>query len=428
MDLFEKYKIARPSEFSQDLEIMLAEAHNDLRLIIDHHLKKLGFNKVRLARDGRQCLAELQAKPAQVALIGDDLPSIQGLDILRELREEPSITRETFVLISRPLQKNEVMLAVESGIDDLLIRPVAPNDILPKLRSAYQAFNNLKNPERVYEFAKARFREQQFDLARGVYEDLSAANPKAARPHVGLARVFDRLNQSEKALQAVNEAIQKNPQYVHGFSTRAEIHIKIGDIPKAVADFKKASELSPLSVVRYEKACEIMLKHELIDECIEQLELGVKAGLDHPFIIERLGFCYFTKKDFQKALRYLKQAVRIEPENTSFLNSLAICYRDSKQFDSAIEVYNQILKKENDNYLVLFNKAIVHENQGKNDEAIKIYRRILKINPDYDRAKEKLKSHEPLTQNVASLKKDSHPRPKKGRNAVSIFNHYNASV
>jgi tetratricopeptide (TPR) repeat protein len=97
------------------------------------------------------------------------------------------------------------------------------------------------------------------------------------------------------------------------------------------------------------------------------------------------------QKDYAKALRFLKQALRLEPENVSFMNSLAICYRDAKQYDDAIDTYNQILKRENDNHQVLFNKSLVLLLVQKNEEAAKIFRRCLKIRPDFQRARDKLK-------------------------------------
>ena len=389
-DLYAKFNIPEPKVFGQNLEIMMAEPHNELRLILTHHLNKLGFNKVRACRDGKVAISELKLKPADIVMAGDDLPSVAGLDLLKELREDTALIRETFVLICKPASKQEVMLAVESGVDDLLLKPIAPNDILPKLRSAYAAFSNPKNPERVYEFAKGRLREGDMARAKTVYEALAAENPKAARPYVGMGRIFLQQNQIDPALIAVNNAIARNENYVHAFSLRAEIYVKQGEVQKAKEDFKKAASISPLNIARYESSCEFLIKNNLIDACIEILEMAVNANMEHLFVVERLGYCYFVQKDYPKALRFLKQAVRLDPEGTTALNSLAICYRDAKQYDDAIEIYNQILKKENDNYHVMFNKALVCVHMGKKDEAVKLFKRALKINPDFEKAKDKI--------------------------------------
>jgi tetratricopeptide (TPR) repeat protein len=390
MDLYERFKISEPKPFGTGLEIYIAEAHNELRLIIQHHLHKLGFQNVRTARDGGVALAELKLRGAGIALVGDDLTNVGGLDLLKELREDTAITRECYILMCKPVNKSEIMLAIESGVDDLLIRPVAPADILPKLRTAYSAYVNPKNPERVYEFAKGCIRQQDFAKAREVYEALSQSTAKAARPFVGLAHVARHEGDKEKAVTLLGEAIARNPSYVHAFAVRAEINAEAGRVQEAVDDFVTAAKLSPLNFARYESSVVFLLKHQLVAPCVQILEMGIHEGMQHPFVIERLGYCYFVQKDYPKALRFLKQAVRLDPENISYMNSLAICYRDAKQFDEAIDIYNQILKRDNDNHQVLFNKALVLVLLEKSDEAGNILRRCLKIRPDFQRARDKL--------------------------------------
>lgn len=390
MDLFQKFSIPEPQPFSQQLDLFVAETHNELRLIISHHLNKLGFSKVRTGRDGQLVLTELLNQPADLIVGGDDLASIGGLDLLKELRENPKASRGPFVLLSKSLQKAEVMLAIEAGVDEFMLRPVAPNDILPKLRQAYATFTNRKNPERVYEFAKSKIRDKAVGEARDVYKALCDSAPTAARPWIGLARLDFMEGNLKEALLKANEAITRNANFVHAYAIRAEIHAKNKNIPKALEDFKRAAELSPLNIARYESSCEVLLANHLVDECTTILEMGIAAGLTHPFLIERLGFCYFTKKDYPKALKYLRQAVRLDPESISFLNSLAICFRDAKQYDEAIEVYNQILKKENDNYQVLFNKGLVLVTTERTEEAAKIFQRVLRLNPGFEKARAKL--------------------------------------
>ena len=89
----------------------------------------------------------------------------------------------------------------------------------------------------------------------------------------------------------------------------------------------------------------------------EGREVANEVGLENHFIFARLGECYFKKKDYNKAIRYLRRAVNGEPDNLSFQNSLAICNRDAGEFEEALSVYNAILRKDNDNCTVMFNKS-----------------------------------------------------------------------
>ncbi|WP_186647814.1 tetratricopeptide repeat protein [Fluviispira vulneris] len=390
IDLFKMFGLSEPTPFSTDLSIHVGEAHNEIRLIIKHHLQKLGFANVKTDRDGHASLAELRVKPVHIAIEGDDLEFVNGYDMLKELSEDHNCYRPAFVLISKALNKGELMYALEVGMDDLLVRPISQGDLLPKIRSAYNAFINPKNPERIYEFAKSKMRDKEYDEALKVYQELFKVSHKAARPPVGIARILLIKKQLEEALKYATLGIERNENYVHAYVVRAEIYAQMNDNEKSLEDLKKAVAVSPLNIVRYESCTEMLLKQNKIDECIQILSIATSAGLKHPYIIERLGFCYFSKKDYVSALKLLKEAVHLDPENVSYANSLAICYRDSKDYEKGVQTYNQILKKHPDNHLVLFNKAVTLILWEKKDEAIKVLRRVVKIDPNYTKAKDKL--------------------------------------
>ncbi len=389
-DLFQKFKLSAPEPMNFDIPVMVAEASSELGLIMVHCLEKAGFSKVRREKDGLLAIKTLEKQPATVLLASAELPSCSGLDLFKEIREDPKHQRGALILVTRPMSKAEVMLAVESGINELLVRPFTAGDIVPKIRTAYANFNNPKNPERIYEHAKQLLRAKNIVGAREVYQALADVNDKAARPHVGLARTYLVENNYEKALECATTAIKKNESFVHAYAVRAEIYLAIGKTDEAIVDLKKAVELSPLNIARLEHCCETLIKKGLNKQCAEILNRAIVAGLEHPYITERLGYCYFLDKDYQNALKYLKEAVRLEPENVTFLNSLAICHRDSKNYDEAIAMYNRIIKKDPENYQILFNKALVLTYKNANPEAAKLLRRVIQIHPEFEKAAQKL--------------------------------------
>jgi tetratricopeptide (TPR) repeat protein len=389
-NLFEMFGIPPPHPFSLNMPLHVTESHNELRLIFIHHLAKVGFTKVTSTRDGMEALASLREAPCEIAIMARDLEKVGGLDLARELAESTGLHRPANILVTTPPGRSEIMHALEAGIDDFLIKPVVQGDILLKIKSAHKAFNNPKNPERVYELAKTLLRSRDIDKAYAVYEKLGRLNDKAARPHVGKAKVLNERNQDESALQELALGIQKNPNYVHAYELRGHIYLKQGQKDKALGDLTKAITISPLNVARYDSCCKLMLDLGNIDGCISILELAVKQGVDDPFVSERLGHCYFLKKEYSAALRYLREAVRQDPENVSYMNSLAICYRDDKDFDKAIDTYNRIIKKDPSNQQVLFNKALTLKHMKKIDEAEKLLHRVLEMDPANTKAKEQL--------------------------------------
>jgi tetratricopeptide (TPR) repeat protein len=389
-DLFKKFQIAEPEPFGTDLDILIADPQSNIRLILTHHLQKIGFTKIRTVRDGMSALAEVRRQPANILILSSDLEGPSAHDVLLEMREDVTIRRDVVILCANPLNREQVMYAIECGFDDFLIKPIVLNEILPKIKSARAGFSSPKNPERIYEHAKFALRRKEIEYAEQIFSELAGQITDAARPHVGLAKVARMKGAHNDAVNNVQTALQRNKNYIHAHALLGDLHLDKGDVESAFQSYKFAIELSPLNLARYESAVTALMKANRIDDAIVLLTIAVKAGFEHPFIIERLGYCFFRQKDFQKAARFLRQAVAADPENISFKNSLAICYRDSKMLPEALELYNSILKSDNENHHVMFNKALVLNLMGRKEEAIKLLRRILAKHPDYQKAKDKI--------------------------------------
>jgi tetratricopeptide (TPR) repeat protein len=389
-DIYKMFQVAEPEPFGSQLDILIADPQSDLRLILTHHLQKLGFTKVRVVKDGLTALLEMRRQPANVLLLSNEFDGPTAIDVIQELREDPALQRDVVVLSSNPLSKAEIMYALECGFDDFLIKPIIPNEIMPKLRIAHAAFSSHKNPERIYEFAKVALKMKEFDQAEQVYLELAKQTLHAARPYVGLARIALERNDQKGAVNFVRTAIHRNEKYVHAHAFLGDLMLEEGDLDAALSSYRTAIELSPLNVVRYEVATKALLDKGRVDDAISLLEIATSAKFESPFIVERLGYCFFQKKEYQKAAKYLRQAVHAEPDNISFLNSLAICYRDSAMYDDALDAYNQILKRENENHSVMFNKSLLLVMMGRKEEAIKLLKKVIAKQPDFQKAKDKI--------------------------------------
>lgn len=389
-DLYKKFSVAEPEPFGMNLDIVIADPQSDVRLILTHHLQKLGFAKVRVVKDGMAALSEIRRQPAQVLVLSRELEGPTSQDIIQEIREDVSLQRDVIILCSNPISRQEVMFALENGFDDFLIKPIIPNEIMPKLKSAHAVFSSHKNPERIYEYAKFALRMNELNRAEQVYQALADQTHHAARPYVGLARVAHMRGDLQLAMKNALTAVQKNSKYTHGHALLADLYLEKGDLDAAHQSYKEAIELSPLNVIRYEKAAEALLAAGRVDDTIGLLDIAIKANFPHPFIVERLGYCFFQKKEYPKAAKYLRQAVHAEPDNLSFLNSLAICYRDAQLYDEALDTYNLIIKKDNDNHLVMFNKSLVLNLMGRKEEAIKLLKKIAVRHPEFQKAKDKI--------------------------------------
>lgn len=390
-EIFSQYAIEEPQKLGAEINILIVEPHSEVRAILSNHLRSIGFPKVRAVNNGVDALRELSTQRANVILLSNEIECPTSAEFLAEIREDVRIKREIVILSTKPLSRERIMAAIEQGFDGLLIKPFALNDLVQKLKQAHAAFSNPNNSERIFEHAKDLLRKNELKIAEEVYNSLAKIQENSARPHVGLARIAQLNGEFEKAVSKVKIAIERNENYTHAFTLLGELYLKTGDYTSACSSFKRALELSPCNILTYMSAVDSLIDVGRIDDCIYLLNFAISADFEHPFIINRFGYCYFKKQNYQNAASYLERAVKLEPDNVSYINSLAICYRDAKLYDLSLKTYNSILKKDPDNYIVMFNKSLLLILMGRKDDAIKLVNRILLIKPDYTKARDKLR-------------------------------------
>ncbi|MEY4065606.1 MAG: hypothetical protein RIR26_1814 [Pseudomonadota bacterium] len=383
-------EIEKVEAFGPQLGVLVIEPQNDVRMIIIQFLQKKGFSNVRSVRDGITGMQEMRAKAPDILIISSALEGPLVKDFIHEIREDTAIEKKAVILLSSPLNKTDVLQIIDLGFDAIIVKPVILNEVLVKMKNAYENYASQKNLERIFESAKKELRNDRPDKAEAVYHALAKMKDSMARPFVGLSRIASDQNRVSDAIDLVRIAIARNENYAHAHSLLGELMLKEGDLIGAVTSFRKAVELSPLNFFRYEAITKDLMDKEWYDDAIGILEVGFKAKLEHPLIAERLGQCYFKKKDYSNAAKFLRLAVEKDPENNSFLNSLAICYRDGAQYDRALEVYNNILKRDNNNHAVLFNKALLLTMMNRKEEAVKLLKRALTIQPDFKKARDKI--------------------------------------
>jgi len=92
-------------------------------------LVELWGHQVRVVHDGRAALATLTEAPdwlPDVVLLDIGLPGIDGYEVARRLRREPSLDGILMVAMTGYGQERDRELSREAGFDHHLVKPVDP--------------------------------------------------------------------------------------------------------------------------------------------------------------------------------------------------------------------------------------------------------------------------------------------------------------
>ncbi|MDD8017470.1 MAG: tetratricopeptide repeat protein [Bacteroidota bacterium] len=120
---------------------------------------------------------------------------------------------------------------------------------------------------------------------------------------------------------------------------------------------------------------------------IEMLKKSVKANPSNAFHLVTLAQLLMDGHQTAEAITYFEQARKIQPKNDSLLLDLSVCYFSEKNYAKALEITEKILLIHPDHSRALYNKGAIFATQGKKHEAAVVWRRLMKVAPQSEEAK-----------------------------------------
>jgi len=125
------------------------------------------------------------------------------------------------------------------------------------------------------------------------------------------------------------------------------------------------------------------------EECKHKI-LEIQSWLEESFqgteqrveLLLRQGNLFTALNDFESALSSYKQALLIEPNNTSALLNQGLTFMHLNRYEEAVESYEEILKARPDNYEAWAERGDALIALGRYEEAITSYDQALKVCPE----------------------------------------------
>jgi len=124
-------------------------------------------------------------------------------------------------------------------------------------------------------------------------------------------------------------------------------------------------------------------KHKIL-EIQSWLEESFQSTEQRVELLLRQGDLFIALNDFESALSSYKQALLIEPNNTSALLNQGLAFVHLERYEEAIESYEGILKIQPNAYKALAEKGDALLALGRYEEAITSYDQALEICPETD--------------------------------------------
>jgi len=116
-----------------DLFILIVDDSPTMRRIIKNTLERLGHRESVEASNGKEALQQLEEHPINFIITDWNMPEMNGLEFVTELRTTPEYAKIPVLMITTRGMKDDVLQAVQAGVNNYVVKPFTPETLEQKM-------------------------------------------------------------------------------------------------------------------------------------------------------------------------------------------------------------------------------------------------------------------------------------------------------
>ena len=126
--------------------ILIVDDEREIRELLRYNLEREGYH-VLTAQAGEEGLARIFSARPDLVLLDLLLPGLNGLEVLREVRNEPSTRDLPILLLTARGAEMDKLLGFERGADDYITKPFSPREVLARVDAVLRRARPPREPE-----------------------------------------------------------------------------------------------------------------------------------------------------------------------------------------------------------------------------------------------------------------------------------------
>jgi two-component system, chemotaxis family, chemotaxis protein CheY len=114
------------------MKVLVVDDFATMRKIIKNVLKQISIENVLEAENGKHALTVLKNDSVDLIISDWIMPEMTGIEFLKACKADETIKKIPFIMVTAEAQKDNIMEAIKSGVDNYIVKPFTPD----KLREA----------------------------------------------------------------------------------------------------------------------------------------------------------------------------------------------------------------------------------------------------------------------------------------------------
>ena len=163
------------SQSSPTTRVLVVEDDPDIAMLLARSLARAGFAVDQIS-SGADVLPTLRRGQPDLLLLDLMLPGLDGLEICRALRADPSTAALPIIMLTARAEESDRIVGLELGADDYITKPFSPSELVARIRAVMRRTRPAVNGEvlhyddLVMDLASHRVRRKGRDVHLGPTE------------------------------------------------------------------------------------------------------------------------------------------------------------------------------------------------------------------------------------------------------------------
>lgn len=309
----------------------------------------------------------------------------------------PDARRLLAVVYAQLGRHNELIPLLERIVAE---RPDRP-DLLVNLAEVYARIGRQEEMRRSLDAAKQKGvaladlaavsqRHKDWEYAERFLREIVAGPVATPNPYLDLHRLLSEvLKRHADSLVMLDQASRRFPASIPLRLAAANAATEIGDFDRALAALSEAEKIAEfgeqqasLPFVWFNRGVVYERKKDF-DLAEKWLRKTIEAQPHHHPAMNYLSYTWADRGvNLEEALKLVKKALEIEPENTAYLDTLGWVYFRLGRFNEALVEIDRALKTESNEPEILQHRGDILQKLGRHQEAREAWEKALKLDPE----------------------------------------------
>jgi two-component system, chemotaxis family, chemotaxis protein CheY len=115
------------------IKVLVVDDQYSVRQMTRMALEEIGFRHIHEAENGVKAMETASLQPLDLIISDYNMPEMDGLGLLRAVRGHPTVRKVPFILLTGRGDKELVVKAAQSGVNNYLVKPFTAETLREKI-------------------------------------------------------------------------------------------------------------------------------------------------------------------------------------------------------------------------------------------------------------------------------------------------------